>query len=64
MPSALVFVLSDSRMPRPEEHVEDLADAVDGHAALVQLVEQHAFGRRHGVIVAVGRARECARASR
>ena len=43
-----------------QEDVEDLADAVHGHAAVFQPVEQHALGRRHGVIVAVGGAGESA----
>ena len=43
-----------------EEDVEDLADAVDADAAIVELIEQHVLGRRHGVVVAVGGARESA----
>ena len=31
----------------------DLADAVNWNSAIVQLVEQHALRRRHGVVMAV-----------
>src|SRR5213078_4050543 len=41
-----------------EKYVEDFADAIDVTAGLAQLVEQHAGGRRHGVVVAVGGALE------
>ena len=43
-----------------QEDVEDLADAVHRDSAIVELIEQHALGRRHGVIVAIGGARETA----
>ena len=42
MPSALFLVLSVSPNAASQEHVEDLADAVDRDAAVFQLVEQHA----------------------
>ena len=61
MPSALFLVLTRFADAAAQEHVENLAHAVDQDAALVQPVEQHALGRRHGVIVAVGGAREIAR---
>ena len=44
-----------------QEDVEDFTDGVDHDAAVIELVEQHAPGRRHGVIVAVGGAFEGSR---
>src|SRR5450432_1417608 len=41
-----------------QEDIENLADTVDEDAAVVELIEQHALGRRHGVIMAIGGARE------
>ncbi len=53
-----LFVFADAAA---EKNVEDFADAVDLDLSVVELIEQHAFGRGNGVIVAVGRARERAR---
>ncbi len=44
-----------------QEHVENLAHAVDVDAAAGELVKQHPLGRRHGVIVPIRRACECTR---
>ena len=60
MPSALLLVLTDSPIAAAQENIENLAHAVNRNAAPGQAIEQHARGRRHGVIVAIRGAREMA----
>src|SRR5271163_4780409 len=48
-----LFVLADAAS---QENVKDLADAEDLHLAIVKLIEQHACGRRNGIVLAVWRA--------
>src|SRR5579872_2012957 len=52
------FIVANSP---PQEHIENLADREHFDAALLEAIEQHAFRRWNGVVVAIGRAREGSR---
>ena len=48
----------------PQENIEDFPYAVNEDSALLQLIEQHPFRRRHRVVVAVSGARKVVRRAR